>query len=385
MIRRGSHRAFTLIEMLVVISIIAIGLTLTLPAFLRLTESNNYASAVNAVEAALRKASGSGREGGVVFLYDIHAKRCKLRLVEWVTDDGLLFDPAAFSASAGAVALRAAVFRPVPGEPDIELPPGMAVYGMSFSHDDYSRAPFPNGWPNAYPGVARWYEGEVVFEPNPPAGLPSRVWRNSWLFPRNDVQFFMENFNPNVVNGRHPTQVGAAQPNQAPLQNPWSYAQSFFVRFSAGGEMVGSSAPGPRDAYLEFDDLPHSADPSVSPTSVGYVTDRPRSFDPFQYEIDTVFSPPRWVYNPEVRLRGVDLLAVVDMSRMAAETGVREPSLVRAAISGAQSPPLPTDKQAWVVDDPSSPNGHLYKINQWIDDFGEVIGFTRQTGEVVKR
>ncbi len=382
---RRARRAFTLIEMLVVISVITIGLSLILPAFLKMTESNNYASAVNAVEATLRKAAGSGREGGVVFLYDIHTKRYKLRLVEWVTDDGLLFDPAAFQAGANDVALRAAVFRPVPGEPDVFLPAGMAVYGMSLVHDDYSRPPFPNGWPNAYPGVARWYEGEVVFETNPPGNLPSRIVRNSWLFPRNDVQFFMENFDPNAVTTNHPTQRNESQPDQAPRENPWSFAQSFFIRFSAGGEMLGSSAPGPRDAYIEFDDLPHSADPSVLPSTIGYVTDRPRSFDPFRYEIDTTANPVRWVYNPEVRLRAVDLLAVVDLSRLSGETGVREPALVRARVSGSQAPPLPADKQQWEVINPSDANSHLYKINRWIDDYADVISFTRQTGEVVKR
>lgn len=380
------HPAFTLIELLVVVSIITIGLTLVLPAFVRIAESNNYANAVNAVSATLRKAAGAGREGGVVFLYDIHARRYTLRLVEWVTDDGLVYDPVAFQRQ-GDVAIRGGVFRPVPGEADVVLPPGMGVYGMSFAHDDYTRPPYSN-WPNPYPGASRWYEGEVVFEATPPpdplgGDLPARIFRNSWLFPRNDVQFFMENFDPDVVDSRHPTQFADSRPNATPRSNPWSYAHTFFVRFSAGGQMLGSSAPGPRDAYLEFDDLPHSADPTVPPNSSGYVTDRARSFDPFDYELSTTGSVPRWVYNPEVRMRGVDLLAVVDLNRLAAETGVREPRFVRARVAGPQRPPLPNDKSQWQAD-PANQNEHIFKINRWIDQNGEIVGFTRQTGEAVK-
>ncbi len=365
-----------------VVSIITIGLSLVLPAFVRMTESNNYANAVNAVEATLRKAAGAGREGGVVFLYDIHAKRYTLRLVEWVTDDALLYDPVA-NQRPGDVALSGAAFRPVPGEADVELPPGMGVYGMSFAHDDYSRPPFDGGWPGPYPGPARWYESEVVFESNPTGNLPARIERNSWLFPRNHVQFFLENYDPNVVDSRHPTQFSDSRPNATPRQNPWAYAQTFFVRFSAGGEMLGSSAPGPRDAYMEYADLPHSADPSVPPNSPGYITDRAWSFDPFDYEVDNSQSPPRWVYNPEVRMRAADLLAVVDLNRLAAETGVREPRFVRARVSGSQAPPLPSDKTQWQAD-PTVMSEALFKINGWIDEFGEIVGFTRQTGKAVK-
>lgn len=383
MTRAARHLGFTLIELLVVVSIITIGLSLILPAFVRMTESNNYANAVNAVEATLRKAAGSGREGGVVFLYDIHSRQYTLQLVEWVTDDGLVFDPEAFS-QAGDVAIRGAVFRPVVGEAPVLLPTGMGVYGMSFAHDDYARPPFDNGWPGQFPGAARWYPGEAIFEASPPGGLPARIDRNTWLFPRNDVQFFMENFDPNVADSRHPTQVPESRPNATPRTNPWSYAHTFFVRFSSGGQMLGSSAPGPRDAYLEFDDLPHSADPSVPPGSPGYVRDRARSFDPFDYELDTSVSPARWVFNPETRLRAVDLLAVVDMNRMASETGVREPRFVRARVAGTQAPPLPNDKTQW-QSDPTNQSEHLVKINRWIDEFGEIVGFTRQTGKVVKR
>lgn len=378
MIGSRRHPGFTLIELLVVVSIITIGLSLVLPAFVRMTESNNYASAVNAVEATLRKAAGSGREGGVVFLYDIHAKQYTLQLVEWVTDDGLVYDPVA-NQRPNDVAVRGAVFRPVPGEAPVELPNGMGVYGMSFAHDDYGRSPAQNMF-----GPARWYEGEVVFEINAPPGLPARVERNSWLFPRNHVQFFMDNYDPNTVNSSHPTQFNDSRPNATPRQNPWNYAQTFFVRFTAGGEMVGSSAPGPRDAYLEFDDLPHSVNPSVAPNTPGYVTDRARSFDPFQYELDNSITPPSWVYNPEARLRAVDLLAVVDLNRLAAETGVREPRFVRARVTGPQAPPRPGDKAQWEAD-PRDQNQPLFKINRWIDEFGEIVGFTRQTGKVVKR
>ncbi|MEO1130549.1 MAG: prepilin-type N-terminal cleavage/methylation domain-containing protein, partial [Planctomycetota bacterium] len=83
---RSARAAFTLLELLIVVSIIVIGATLLLPAFGRVIESVNYSSAVSTVTAALGNARAlairNGRHTGVAFYFDIEREVCSVQVLE---------------------------------------------------------------------------------------------------------------------------------------------------------------------------------------------------------------------------------------------------------------------------------------------------------------
>ncbi len=364
--------AFTLVELLIVVSIIAVALAAVLPAFSRIIESNNYAGAVNAVSATLARAGSAGREGGVVFLFDPHTRRTTLQQVEVWNPDAALFDP---TAQSGALATRipAVAFRPVPGSAPVLLPQGTGVYGLSFAHDD----PQGNAQYNQTPAWRHWFDQESIFSQS--AQASGRMLVNSWLFPRSHVQFFIQNYNPAVTTDPNrpsinPFTQAGADPNY------FQFAETFIVRFNARGEMIGSGSllGGVRDAYLEFPGLPAADLPPGQSLQPG--DERDDLFDPGTYYPGSNQYPP--VFNPEVQLRTVDQIAIVDMDRLAAASGVREPWFVRSSVPG--QPTTPTDKTAYRFD-PQRSEEKIWQINRWIDDNAQVIGFGRYAGQVVKR
>lgn len=375
--------AFTLVEMLVVVTVIAVALVALLPSFSRLIESNNYASAVNTVSATLARAANRGVEGGVVFLWDPRTERMTLIQVELHNADAALR-----SGPGGRV--PALAFRPVPGSQPATLPVGFGVYGLSMMHDD----PLPPSGGTPPPeDDDSWYPGESVWEDDPNSTL-RRMSLNPWLFPRNDVSFWSEDFDPaNVDDPNHPVRVGVLVPQNVQPgagisydptpDNPWRHLKTFFVWFGADGSLRSAAAmpAGVRDCYVEHIDLPF--DPNRRPVDPDYLIDLDDRFDPEAYFGQT----GGWVvFNPEVHMRPAELIAIVDMARLAEETGVRRPWNLRARSDF--SPPTPSDKTSSEFQTNqliANPTMEVRRVYDWIDRNGEIIGFNRYTGQALRR
>ncbi len=343
------RRAFTLVELLVVIVIITIGTVLLLPAVSRTIESNNYAAAVNLVTATLGQARAeairTGSSTGVVFLFDIETQRSTLRIVELEGQQaGVLTSlPASDFAE-----IYAQVFRPVTGEPEIELPKGTVVAGLSFLV-----APELGQGSRVDSQTAHWYAGERYTNVNNDVAIP-------WLLPRNDPRQFVS---------------GIDDPVSLSLVDFWSgdgttmaarHATSFMVRFDGSGQIVALSSGGVAspNAYLEFPDRP---------LREGF--DDPAD-DPYLFDPEIGLSPPASTIdpNPEVMLRAAQQLAIVDVNRLARDTGIRTPWLVRSggSLAPAAGNVVRNDEEAG-------------KISGWIDANADVIGFNRYTGNVIRR
>ncbi|MBX3353091.1 MAG: prepilin-type N-terminal cleavage/methylation domain-containing protein [Phycisphaeraceae bacterium] len=374
--RRAPSRAFTLVEMLVVISVIAVALVAIIPAFGRIIESASYASSVNRVTSTLSLARSiameSGRQTGVVFLYDIETERTTLLLVQRSDDQGVI-PPA--DRSFGDI--PASVFVPADAGP-VLLPRGLGVYGLALTAADAN--------PAAFDAMGRWYPNEALRD-NTDGSL-----ERFWIFPRNDARVFINN------NARLESFAGDY------ASYPGSYAVTFFVRFSSSGAIVtasSNSATDPVNSFLEFPDLPRN--PNAFPGDPGYLPlDQARVFDPHViYDSGGVVE-----LNPEVRLRSVDLVAVVDLARLAEGSRVASPWFVRPAPSRLQPGDepgtlSPIDPKARFLDadiddfqllssGDGSPTRRTFasstrRISRWIDDNAEVIGFNRHTGAVLRR
>jgi prepilin-type N-terminal cleavage/methylation domain-containing protein len=130
--RGAARRAFTLVELLVVISIFIILLLIAVPAFSSMLYSSEESLAENSLRtglAAARDAAARGRHGqdaAAVFMYDAAAQ--KARIVPCV-QAGVLID----LDSTGAP-VRRDIFAPVPGFEPTSLPRGWTVRGYALAN-----------------------------------------------------------------------------------------------------------------------------------------------------------------------------------------------------------------------------------------------------------
>lgn len=382
----GRLFAFTLVELMVVISIIVTLVAVTLPSFTTLIESSNYSSAISQTSAALGNARAiamrDGSKTAVAFLFDVTTQQYTLMILE----------EAQFGSSASLSSLPTAPdhylyttgFRPAQNSATIELPKGTGVYGLSFSH-----VPNPTIDPTILNDPAiddvtwHWYAGEVYENAN-------TIVENPWIFPRNDALLFWEN--------------GAAIAGGADLPGPWEellsggatnevvdavrHANSFMVQYNPDGSVVAAFTRGsfqqPSNGYIEFPLAPIDIDSIVSDAEP---YDNPSLFDP---EADPVFfGVAEGERNPEVLLRTVTQLAIVDLNRLQRGTGVRAPWFLHPGTSLAPWPDYDPDGRPGSGDevpfsDPAL-DALVGEVSAWIDDNAEIIGFDRYTGAAIRR
>lgn len=371
--------AFTLVELLVAITIIVLVSAALLPAFARIIESNNYSSAVNTVSAALGNARSTaiqtGRRAGVVFLWDAQREVTTLLLVSaGASELGVLSNQA--PDCDGRSRSYCEIVKPTIASAPIELPRGIGVFGLSLAVDTTDQ------WDcrvQSSPEMYQWYAGEVVNVDNNDPDDDVRLW----LFPRNDPRLFTPAANATDTLGRDPWQrLRAGTSNDEDVAALRSVC-TFFVQFSPDGAIVSSARSGGDnifDSYVEFPDEP--IDPQSTATPIRPYDD-PARFDPENVR-GVPGDPARRQRNPEVVLRGAEQLAVVDLDRMNKAVGLRRAWLVRAETSRPDNFPAWLDgsegERIDYVDDDQA-----RKVSRWIDNNAEIISFNRYSGNAVRR
>lgn len=404
--RRTPRGAFTLVEMLIVVSIIAIGATLMVPAFADVIRSINYSGAINRVTAALGNARAeairTGRHTGVVFLFDIETETASLQIVELLQPGALTeFGTAPLTNTIGAA------MRPVSGQVPIELPKGTAVVGLPLTlyvdpaSDDSvvdSTGAFTT-W--------TWYAGQAE---NPTDDDPSERL-SLWLWPQNDPRLYTVNNPPTartfgvdpweVLAGRAP---GGVTVSFRDAERAVRHAQSFAILFSPSGSVVSEIESGAtivKNAWVEYPDQPI---PRSKPTGNAY--DWRDRFDPqnlgnglggsSERDADLPNSRPDIRPNPEVYLRSVEQIAVVDVATMSQALGIARPWLVRPENSRSPIPQWVRDlrgrgqtgtQKSYITADTDSPtDAPLHRlVSRWIDENAEILSFSRYTGDIIRR
>lgn len=399
---------FTLIEMLVVISVIVVVLAIVVPSVGRIMRSTNYSAAVNAVTATLGRARAaameSGRPTAVAFLFDIKERRYTMLVLELAPNSGAARieigrpqtgDPnCAEDLRTLGLTNQILAYQPLRLSQPTELPVGMGVFGLStlipeIDTDGRIRPILDqNGNGEVDPIAAsdagqawdlqRWYAGEILDDGNNNADdnvVP-------WIFPRNDPRLYVdEGVDPwMVISGEQTT----AALNVDEARSVVRHAQSFAIAFRPDGSVsanFGDGITAPFDAYIEWPNEPldESGAGQVNPTS-GIRESLPYDhIDAFDPGCIHPTNPSLTRPNPEVRLRTAALLAVVDLQSLQAGAGVSEPWLVRPASTRAPQPSTSDRKSRLINDD------FVLSMSRWIDENAQVIGFNRYTGATVKR
>jgi len=355
--------AFSLLEMLVVVSIIVLGGALLIPAFGKIISSTKYTSAINTVTATLGNARAlamrNGRETAVAFLYDVERDIFTLQVLELQQTGAALTD----RVSAPNEHTYANAYRPAVGTVPVELPKGTGVYGLSFQIAPQS------GVGSQIDNIgAHWYSGDIL-NGSPPDN-PQRTI--PWIFPRNDVRMYVR-----LAAGEDPWRlIGSTGQSRPEIRRSMRQSFSFFVQFSRDGSVVQTASQGgisSVNAYIEWPDLPRDL---RNPTEPPF--DKPNVFDP--QAASTGIPLDSRTPNPEVVLRAAAQLAVVDLRRMADATGIERPWLVR-------SPDSAIPLQAVIDRDRSQYYSvdAVQRVNEFIDNNAEIISFNRFTGNVIRR
>lgn len=399
------RRGFTLVELLVVISLIVIVLGVVVPSVSRIMQSANYASAVNAVTATLGRARAAAMESGnptaVAFLFDIERRVYTMQVLELApSGDSATIETSPPQGSSGAEPNCAmgldtannggpsnaiAAYQPLRFSAPIELPPGTAVFGLShqipeididgrtpprLDQDENGEVDFiaraSSGGGNL--DLQRWYAGEILNDGDGDASdniIP-------WIFPRNDPRLYInEGVDPwRVMSGEDTS--GDLFEALAAVRNAMTFAIAFRPDGSVSANFGTGLGSAPDDAYIEWPNEP--LDESGGVTRPYDHADR---FDPgCLHPTDIGLTRP----NPEVRLRTASLLAVVDLRALQAGAGVNSPWLARPASSLPPRPSNTNDPKVRFINDDI-----IREMSDWIDRNAQVIGFNRYTGATVKR
>ena len=428
--------AFTLFELLVVVGIIILLMILTVPSFATLVKSNNYTAAVNqlsgTLEAARERAIARNTETAVAVLFDLETERTSLHILDRAGRGAL-----GLSTEPDSGAQYASVFVPAPSTSPTELPEGVMIFGLSTHHivpdgDDiqdsiesivsgsalYTSRVITDGTHNPDELGVRttaWYAGSVIPDPDDP-----NVMVNTWLVPRNDPRVYMDP----TIDGRD-IELPVREPKGVSLDELWSlirdtsddppglktddvmatsymrHAQSFMIRFSPQGQILAVSADTTQTdqsgyAFLEFPGNPVATGSAIPPEMQGLAFDAFARFDPEATPRNqTEVTPSPFPYehagaNPEVVLRSVSRLAVVELQELYRGTGVFKPWLLHATITDPDSQAPWPDEYA-PGDGPviSSFDEELDRLmismSEWVDQNAVLVEFSRFSGRVMKR
>ncbi len=366
--------AFTLVELLVVITIIIIASALTLPAFSRVIQSSNYAQGVNLVTATLSNARAlairNGRHTGVAFFFDAATQRCTLQVLELQGQQSAYLSPfsggndACDPTQSGYNVNSAQAFAPAFNSPPVELPPGLIVCGLSFSVSCADALIDVD--------TAHWYAGERASDPD----SGDDMWL--WLFPHNDPKLYTDIDSTTRV-GLDPWPVLVGNSNAMSrdvARAAVRHSQTFFVQFTPEGTVSTTTNTGGSNfinAYIEFGDAPLDEDDALAGP-----WDEPAVFDPDLDPPDLGGDNQR---NPECVMRAVATLAVVDIEDLATAPAIAEPRpwLYRAEDVQNSVAPQPAWMTSYYDDE------KVIAVSRWIDRNAQILAFNRYTGQVMRR
>lgn len=235
MSRARTHRsAFTLTELLVVISIIVLLIALAIPAFTSILYNNERAQAENQLRVGLAAArdmaiQSDGGDAAAVFRFSAPGRIVITAAIQVASiDDEVISNGTYVQGQGGQPGRVRDVFVQVPGVEPIQLPRGWSVRGFAPPGTVDAQRPSGAGY--------GWYDG-----PSMPSGTQTR---GNWVFPE--------------------TAFTAGTADQG-----WN-RQTFIVRFEAG---TGSLAAGNADECIIVDQSPAQAFRTVPPFS-NYRLDR---------------------------------------------------------------------------------------------------------------
>lgn len=359
-----NRRAFTLLELLVVVAIIVLGTVLLIPAFGSIITSAKYTGAVNTVTATLGQARAlairNGRETGVVFLFDADREAFTMQVVELLQTGGALTQ----RATVPGEHTYANVYRPALNTVPIELPSGTGVYGLSFD----TAPPTDESGGLIDSTTNHWYAGEVYINSDNNEVIP-------WIFPRNDPRMYVEMPKGQSAWAEGPNATSAYFLSNQNVRRAIRQSNTFFIQFSREGSIVDTVQQGgvaSVNSYLEYPSEPRDLD-----TDEAEPFDKPSIFDPDARPRNNA----RQSDNPEVVLRPVARIAVVDFTKMTQVVGIEKPWLVRPAESSEPRLAVPSQgqtRQRYYNDRNTS------IISSFIDNNAEIISFNRYSGNAIR-
>jgi len=387
---RPSPRAFTLVELLVVIVIIAAASVLILPGVASVVRSNNYAASVNLVSTSLSnaraRALSTDNTAGLLFLFDAEREVYTLQVIELSSRNASLTNrPRSSQVRQRDTYTRA--FIPAIGVPAVELPQGIAVYGLSYSiapNDPDPLTGVPILGDEIDDGTAAWYAGERVSDVSI-SGLPDAE-EVPWIFPRNDPLLTLEDRTNYLTDPDTPDrdELWDLDDSNADAIRAVRHSMSFAIFFDRSGKVV--STDGERDvptpnAFLELPTDP--IDRTENDPELREELDQPLVFDP-ERGLGQDITP-----NPEVMIRSAQQLAVVDLRALRQGVGpvirTNDPWLYRSETDNddfvdIEVPGERSNGGLMIEDDEA-----VRAISAWIDNNAEIISFNQYTGSVIKR
>lgn len=314
--------AFTLIELVVVMGVIIALVATTLPAFKALQESNRAANGMNAVSAALSTARSiavrEARDTAVMFQFDITRQVTSMQILvmeKTIMDIGGLGPASMFVAMEGTA--------------PIELPKGAGVYGYGYGATRMGNSKDLNS--------ANWYIDLGKMDDY--AGNEA----DPWVFPRTDPIFFAGDGDIKAIHVK--------------------FLDTFIVRFSPEGTVVTNAE--------ELESLPGSGADSYIELDVPGLTGG-GAYGKWDPRLESISGKDKVV--AEVQFRSVPFLAVVDLYRIAEETGIRAPWMTIGNFDAAGPERLDSDGDGEM---------DQYEIDHWIKDQGAIVSFNRYSGEIM--
>jgi len=228
---------FTLVELLVVVTLLVVVLGVAVPAFRNMLDASERSLAENSLRVGVQVARDLAFQGegdaGLVFIRDPDGRTRLVPVVSVGTYRDPSFNPVPFGPGAFAnpiqFGVEREVFAPVSQTSPILLPRGYAVAGFADPQTIDQCFQFcPSTRPIDYEG---WYDSQAYGNEGSPQGESARLDGN-WLLPETFL------YEPRM---QAPGSEGSLITGASRTRTP---RQSFMIRFESGtGQLVRGSRP----------------------------------------------------------------------------------------------------------------------------------------------